>query len=282
MALPEQEEANVRDYVNNESPADDQVTLVQKVGSRRVLERMHEIYDVHCQKSRWWVISNPTNLYSQDDFPLMEIAFTYHLGLSAIFADRSRAERGTDQETKVHGAYRRFAQAVEAMDSATEAAHFQSVGIMCREALIALTQELMGQDWVGLVEAPPKRSDFKGWATILAERLSEGRLRAYVKGLCETTWDLAVWLQHYTDADPQDAEFVLDATGHLIGCFASLLRMKNEGQPEQCPRCGSYGLDDGVEVVGTETPTGVMEWMSCRACDWRSEKTFSRWPGNAD
>jgi len=39
--LPEHEARAIRDYVNSQSPPDDQAELVQKVGSQRVLGRMH-------------------------------------------------------------------------------------------------------------------------------------------------------------------------------------------------------------------------------------------------
>ena len=49
--LPEHEERYVRDYVNTQSPQHDQARLVQKIGSRRIMGRVHEMYDVHCEQS---------------------------------------------------------------------------------------------------------------------------------------------------------------------------------------------------------------------------------------
>jgi hypothetical protein len=54
---------------------------------------------------------------------------------------------------------------------------------------------------------------------LLAESLAEGRLRAYLKALSDKTWDLSVWLQHYADATPWDAELTVDATAHVLGAF---------------------------------------------------------------
>ena len=70
--LSETDERSVRNYVNSQSPKDDEVTLVQQVGSRRILGHKHDLYDVHCAKSRWSVITKPTNLYLQSDFPEVE------------------------------------------------------------------------------------------------------------------------------------------------------------------------------------------------------------------
>lgn len=273
--LPEHEERSIRDYVNGQSH-DDQVTLVQKIGSERVFGQLHELYDVHCERSRWWVISDPTNLYSQDDFPEIGLALTFHLGLTVRMLDRSRADVGENGEKGASGASRRYRQAVTAMDSATEAADFQAIGIMCREALLALVHDHLEDEWLSEIPTRPKRSDFKGWGVLFAERLATGRLRGYMKDLVEGTWDLAVWLQHYADATPWEAELILDATGHLIGCFGRLLRRREHGAPERCPRCGSYAVDEDVEVV-EEPETGFLKSNVCRACEWRSERSFTSW-----
>lgn len=90
--LAEHEERAIRDYVNSQSPGDDQAGLVQRVHARRVLTRTHEIFDVHCEKTRWWVITDPTNLYLQTDFPQAEQALIFHIGLGAVLAERSRAD----------------------------------------------------------------------------------------------------------------------------------------------------------------------------------------------
>jgi hypothetical protein len=52
----------VRGYVNSQSPPDDQVTFAQKIGRRKVIGRMHDLYDVRTDKGRGWVIGDPMNL----------------------------------------------------------------------------------------------------------------------------------------------------------------------------------------------------------------------------
>ena len=66
--LSEPDERSIRQYVERKSPADDPVTLVQSVGSQRILSRRHDLYDVHWGKTRWWFITDPINLYQQSDF----------------------------------------------------------------------------------------------------------------------------------------------------------------------------------------------------------------------
>ena len=55
-----------------------------------------------------------------------------------------------------------------------------------------------------------------------------------------------------------------------------LLHRREKGAPERCPRCGSYALDEDIEVVDEPTD-GYRESHVCRACEWRSERTFVSW-----
>jgi len=128
--LSEPDERAIRRYVDSQSPADDKANLVQAVGSQRIVGRRHELYDVHCEKPRWWVITNPTNLYQQSDFPEVEQALIFHIGLGAFLAERSRRVL-SDPETEEHvsSSWRRFGQAVDDMNDAEESEDFQAVGV---------------------------------------------------------------------------------------------------------------------------------------------------------
>jgi hypothetical protein len=275
--LPEHEEQHIQAYVEGQWKSDeDPVNLVQRVGSERVLGVDYEMYDVHCQESRWWVITNPMNLYSQEDFPSVDQLLTFHVGLRIRMAQSSRTELDEDVQEHVSGAWRRYEQGVDAMNDASEAGDFQAVGIQCREALIALVQESSEEDWVGEVEHRPHRSDVTGWGEILAQKLTTGRMRTYLKDLFDTTWGLAVWLQHNTNATPWDAEFVLDATSHLIGSFGLLVHRHGLGAPERCPRCASYRVSEAFEEVDLPE-SGFTETPVCAACDWHGEPNFTSW-----
>ena len=273
--LPEHEERYIREYVNSQSPDDDRAGLVQRIGSRRILGRTHEIYDVHCTSTRWWVITNPTNLYLQTDFPQAEQALMFHIGLGVMMAERSRSEIATEDEEHVSTSWRRYRQAVLAMDEATEAEDYQAVGIKCRDALIAMAKGHVDAEWVGEIAEPPKAADFKGWANIFADRLADGRMRSYVKALAEKTWDLTVWLQHCSNATEFDADIVLDATAHLLGSFGKLIRRHEDGEPDRCPRCESYKL--GEDLEHDDSGEGFYEFTVCGACGWRSEPIHILW-----
>lgn len=53
----------IRAYV--ESQAHEEVVHLEKAASELVGPVRHHIWDVHCPESRWWVVTNPTNLYDQ-------------------------------------------------------------------------------------------------------------------------------------------------------------------------------------------------------------------------
>src|SRR5215212_8498824 len=76
----EQERGRILDYMSSQAP-DETIELIQKVYSEQVYTIRHDIWDVHTDQGRWWVMTNPTNLYSQDQFPNMDLALTFHVGL---------------------------------------------------------------------------------------------------------------------------------------------------------------------------------------------------------
>jgi hypothetical protein len=273
--LPEHEVKFVRQYVESQTrDTDDPVKLVQKVGSRRVLGRSYDLYDVWMEKGgRWWVITNMTNLYSQDDFNSIEQAFTFHLGMNAILSDRFGGQVA-DEDGTVSGAWRRFTKAAEAMNDATEAEDFQAVGIRCREALLALVREHSADKWVPPQSDPPQLANFKAWMDIFAEVLTTSRARRYLKALTEKTWDLTVWLQHYTDATEWDAELVLDAIAHLLNTFSLMVLRHERGATRRCPQCDSYRLDEDGETAERDGRPGWWSQDVCSACGWRGEEVF--------
>ncbi|MPY12308.1 hypothetical protein, partial [Arthrobacter bussei] len=200
--LPASEEKSIRNYVELEcgtadsSDPDNKVTLVQKVSSYRLVGTDYDVYDVHLPKERWWVITNPTNLYSQESFPEYDVAFSFHVGLMLRVMNRNRVEIEEEKAEEVGGAWRRYEAAVGAMDSAREAEDYQGVAIKCRETLLAFGREHQEAEWLTPPEVKCKVNDFKGWAKLYAQELSTGRMRRYLSEISDKAWDVAVSLQH--------------------------------------------------------------------------------------
>src|SRR4051794_8842347 len=71
---------------------DETVEHAEKVASERVFHRRCDVWDVHTDKDRWWVVTNPTNLYTQRDFKSMDGVLTFHIGLTTrLFAKDARS-----------------------------------------------------------------------------------------------------------------------------------------------------------------------------------------------
>jgi hypothetical protein len=190
-------------------------------------------------------------------------------------SEHSRVEASADRREHAEGAWRRYTAAVDTMNTADDAEDFQAIGVKCREALLALARENRDASWVGDVADPPQADNLKGWMEIFAARLVPDRWqRACLKDLTDKTWDIAVGLQHNTNATPFDAELVLNSVQHLLGFFM-LVRVKHkQGLAERCPRCGSYRLVPTGELGVVADEEGYASWTICASCDWESDREF--------
>jgi hypothetical protein len=80
LSATQREIEHVTEYMKSQAQ-DLTVQFVQKVYAENVLHIRHDVWDVHTDGDRWWVITEPMNLYSQDQFPNMDLALTFHVGL---------------------------------------------------------------------------------------------------------------------------------------------------------------------------------------------------------
>ncbi len=65
MENSERERQYIVDYIASQA-SDEIVKHLEKVASERVLGRNIDVWDVHTGINRWWIITAPTNLYSQE------------------------------------------------------------------------------------------------------------------------------------------------------------------------------------------------------------------------
>lgn len=101
------------DYLATQAP-DERVDLLQKVYTERLHDITYDIWDVHTEKERWWVITNPTNLYLQSQFPNMDLALTFHVGLSLRIPRSGRHDIADLKVEPLLAAWRALDQAEEA------------------------------------------------------------------------------------------------------------------------------------------------------------------------
>lgn len=268
MESPPDEQRAIEDYLYSQSDEGFEVDHVEKLTSEFVLGHEYDVWDAHTNEGRWWVITNPTNLYSQDAIKSMDVALSFHIGLMLRVLARQPARRAGTSDEWLLDVLRRVDLAQERLDTAKEVEDFQSVGVRLREALVSLAvvlSKLIDGDYT---EEPPKVADFKGWASIAAEVIAGGADRAQLRGLLkatsEKTWGYVNWLTHARRATPLDARIGLGAVTEVVELFVSATSEWRMGTPPRCPTCGSYQLkldfhpDDG--------------WFSiCRTCGWMGE-----------
>jgi hypothetical protein len=230
MRATKREKDAIRAYVVGQAHED--VVHLEKAASKLVGPVRHDIWDVHCTASRWWVVTNPTNLYDQADFKSRDVVLTFHIGLMlrVAYAQEREVPVAPQQADLLAGSWRRWQQAFEAYESGDEAENFQAVGVRLRECLVSFIGETTSDELVPAGTERPKNADFKGWTELLANTLAVGdssaKLRSYLKAMTVETWTYVNWLTHAKNAMRMDAEIGLKTVEHLLGMFtAARLRL---------------------------------------------------------
>ena len=179
-ATPEEEEDVRRYYLSQSLPKnpDAQVLFLQKVYAETVMGHRHDVWDLHASDGRWWIITNPTNLYSQEQFPSMDYAVTFHMGL-CLRIPRTERQRRTDIKVKPFApVLTKLSELADALEQAKSISDYQTVGVRCREALLAFVGA--AQDTVQWnVDPAPKRADFRAWAEVICNEALAGPRGCY-------------------------------------------------------------------------------------------------------
>ncbi len=269
LKATEAEIEEVREYFEWQAP-DLEVTFMQKVYSEAVLNTRHDVWDIHTNKDRWWVITGGTNLYSQEQFPNMDLALTFHIGLM-LRIPRTEEQQEEDIRILPFGpVFEKMEEAVTAVTQAHRLSDYQAVGVRCREALlelIAVAQEAA----VWKTDAPPQRANFRAWTEIICNDLlpsdTNKERRGALKGALESAWTFSNWLTHSKSATWIDADMASSLMQHAIGMATSLILRELRGVPEECPKCGSPHLDP-QQGENTAAPGVLWERPYCGDCGW--------------
>lgn len=276
LAATDEEIQHITDYMASQAN-DREVTFVQKMYAENIHGHVHDVWDVHTDKERWWVITNPTNLYSQDQFPNIDYAVTFHVGL-CVRIPRSEKQKISDLpiEPLTH-CYRLMAEAAAALVGAQEVADFQAVGVRCREMLLAFTDASQKVLLWSSAEEKPKSADFKAWtdhvcAIVLPGPSHENR-RHLFKTLLDSAWKYSNWLTHSKHSNWHDAEAAVSVAENALSLSISKLVQHLRGVPEQCPSCGSFRLSP-ERARNPENEDETWERAACDKCDWTGEPTL--------
>jgi len=242
------------------------VAHAEKVMSQGVLGRKYECWDVRTDKSRFWVITSPTNLYDQTLFPSLDYTLSFHIGLMARVMARHEPRAGVLQQITMPAAWRRWQQAGQALDEAEEPEDFQSVGMRCRECLVGMVRALALPAMVPEDVVPPKRADVVGWCALIADHVAHGssadRVRGYLKAISKAGWEFVSWLTHAQGATRADGLMAHELTQHILVLFGTAMLRHRQGVPDRCEACGSYSFE-----LWADEP-GVPMKPRCRSCGW--------------
>lgn len=275
MYSSEHERRNIIRYWKLESPSDEEVTYAEKIHTEILSNnRRYDVWNVHATDGRWWVITNMTNLYPQDDFPTMDHALNNHIGLIERVRAKEfkRTHTTEEQQDRLATPFRRIEQADNALSEADEAEEFQAVGMRCRECLLSFIHEVATKAMVPEEQESPKQGDFIHWSELVASTIARGdrsyRVRAYLKVVAKRTWEMVSWLTHASDATLFDGEMAVEATGHLLVVYSYALVRYERGEPERCPVCSSYRLAaDYRPELGADAAYITL----CEACGWEDK-----------
>lgn len=262
------EERMIAEYVESQARRE-RVQHLEKIGTERVLGRVYDTWDVHTQRDRYWVITSPTNLYSQKYFSSPDYALSFHIGLTARAISRREPVVAKEDQVKLLPAWRRWEEAAEALDAADEAEEFQAVGMRCRECLLQFARMVAKPEMVPSGEEAPKRSDFIHWTELLANTVAPGssaaELRGYLKVTAKAAWQFVNWLTHVSDATRIDGEVAIEATQNVLAAFGRALVKYEAGIPDRCPNCGSYQMTARYAPELSHSSPYV---VACQKCDW--------------
>ena len=272
-STPEEKQA-VIDYMNSQAP-DLTVEFLQKVYVENVLSHQHAVWDVHTNVDRWWVITNPTNLYSQEQFPNMDLAVTFHVGLCLRMPRSEKSKLSELSVEPLAACFRHMSEASDALGTAQEVTDFQAIGVRCREALLAFTSAArIVIPWTGDDASKPKQADFKAWldhicSISLAGQTHEHR-RHLFKSLLDEVWRFSNWLTHAKASTWYDAEAATTTVEHALGLATSLVVRHVRAVPEACPACGSNRLSP---QRGFHPSEADVEWErpTCDMCGWTGD-----------
>lgn len=269
LPATDQERLDVCDYFASQAP-DLKITFLQKVYSETVLSHRHDVWDIHTDKDRWWVITNPTNLYSQDQFPNMDLAVTFHMGLCLRMPASEPRQLNARRIMPFGETFKQIADCTAALSRADTVADFQAVGMRSRETLLTFIGA--AQDWVRWeCNDRPMRADFRAWVEVILAEALPGReqkeRRHLFKTLLIEAWTFANWLTHARAATWHDAEACISTVEHVLGLGTSLVIRFHRDVPEACPKCGSRSLapEEGRDVRDLDV---VWERPVCGDCGW--------------
>ena len=260
-------EMDIASYVETQA-RDESVQHVERIKQEIIFGDIYQIWDVITDKDRYWVITNLTNLYSQNHFPSLDYTLSFHIGLMMRLKNRSN-HIDANEPSPFDEVFRREEQAQDKHDNAIEAEDYQSVGMLLRESLISLITALRRRtDFPEGIEQP-QDANFIGWVDVLMNQLCAGNsnkeLRQHLKNIAKETWQLVNWLTHARNATKTASSIAIHSSQTIIGHFIQTLERSHSDTIEHCPVCKSRNIRTHFAI---SIPPDGEYYMSCGSCNW--------------
>jgi len=215
----DEEVSQIRTYVEWQAP-DEIVKHLEKVSTESIFGQQMDAWDVRTNKNRWWVITKPTNLYSQKLFPSLDYTRSFHVGVTTRVMQSDMSEEKQYAHNHINQLWNKIARARATLFSAQKSEDFQSVGMKCRECLLFLVQSMGNEEMLETGQEIPQRGNYIEWSEIIASHIASGksneRLRSYLKTISKSTWQLVNWLTHAQNGGRFDGSIATDATENVI------------------------------------------------------------------
>jgi len=212
----------IRSYVEWQAPGET-VKHLEKATSESIFGRPTDVWDVRTNKDRWWVITNPTNLYSQRLFPSADYTLSFHVGLMTRVEQANMTTKQEKAHDQINQLLNRVAGARATLFRGKKAEDFQSVGMKCRECLLLLVKTFAQPQMVPKGQETPQRGNFIGWCEFIVNHFAPGHsnehLRSYLKGISKETWQLVNWLTHAQTAHGFHGNLATEATENVLMGF---------------------------------------------------------------
>lgn len=268
LNFTQEEKDEVTEYYLSQSK-DATVEFAQKVYSESVIGHTHDVWDVHASDGRWWIITNPTNLYAQHQFPNMDLAVTFHMGLCLRIPRGDRNGANVAVLRPFTDVLQAISDCSDALAQANDAGAYSAIGVRCRENLLAFIHA--AQDAGEWAEDAPQRSNFIAWTDLICDTIQAGpanrERRRLLKSALKEAWAYVNWLTHSQSGVWIDAEMATIAVSHALGMATSMSIRHIRGVPDQCPECESQNLNP-EEGLHTDQPEMIIERPVCADCGW--------------
>jgi len=267
----EHRERAVKEYVELEAEGE-KVIHLEMVKTEAVGSNKMDAWDVHTDCNRWWVITNPTNLYLQKQFPSLDYTLSFHVGLMVRVNSLRSPPTKDGQKKRLSTTWRLWVQTAEYFDQAEEVEELQAVGMRCRECLVDLSKNIY-TEFKKEAKNEPKAADFVSWSEELICLVYSGskfkHLRTYLLGMTKEVWEMVNWLTHAKEVTRLEVDIAVDAVSEVISVLGTIIINYENNPPEKCPNCSSRHIATDYRPDLEIDPPYV---TLCESCSWNNEK----------